>query len=150
MQWAREANHSRLGRLEARVMALLWRLQEGSVQEVAARLDPPRAYTTVMTTLDRLYKRGLLLRETSSRAFRYRPHYSETEWRRRQADELVENYLTGHGKAAPELLCSSLVEALEAREGNLLEELARRLKMRQKKSKNSPRRNPDSPPEGPA
>ncbi len=130
---------SQLGRLETRVMALLWRQGEASVQDVAARLEPPRAYTTVMTTLDRLYKRGLLERETAGRAFRYRARWSETEWQRRQADELVEHYLTGRGNATPELLLSSLVEALEAREGNLLEELAHRLATRKRASKN-PRR----------
>ncbi len=130
---------SRLGRLETRVMALLWRQGEASVQDVAARLEPPRAYTTVMTTLDRLYKRGLLERATAGRAFRYRACWSEAEWQRRQADELVEHYLTGRGNATPALLFSSLVDALGERDGDLLAELARRIEARQRAAKN-PRR----------
>ena len=61
-----------LGPLEERVLEALWRSPHGlSVREVRSGLGDGLAYTTVMTTLDRLYKKGLLERQRDGRAFRY-------------------------------------------------------------------------------
>ena len=49
-----------LGPLEVTVMEILWARGESNVRDVVDRLDRPLAYTTVMTTLDRLFKKGLL------------------------------------------------------------------------------------------
>lgn len=69
-----------LGRLEARVMECLWKSDGAlSVRDVALWLDGPWAYTTLMTTLDRLFKKGLASRETRGRAFVYRARRSRTE-----------------------------------------------------------------------
>ena len=62
-----------LGPLEITVMELLWEEGESSVHDVVPKLARPLAYTTVMTTLDRLYKKGLLDRRKSERAFVYSP-----------------------------------------------------------------------------
>src|ERR1700733_1056037 len=62
---------SGLGRREREVMSVVWEMGAASVQQVAARLDTGLAYTTVMTTLDRLFRKGLLHREKQSRAFIY-------------------------------------------------------------------------------
>ncbi|MFI6584681.1 BlaI/MecI/CopY family transcriptional regulator [Embleya sp. NPDC050493] len=64
----------RLGELEARVMRCIWRLNRpSSVREVQEALLPERelAYTTVMTVLDKLFRKGLLRRRLHGRAFRY-------------------------------------------------------------------------------
>ncbi len=45
---------NRLGTLERDVMAIAWARREVSVREVCAQLDASVAYTTVMTTMDRL------------------------------------------------------------------------------------------------
>jgi hypothetical protein len=58
-----------LGHLEGRVMDILWTQGESSVQAVIDRLERPLAYTTVMTTLDRLFKKGLLNRRKRARAY---------------------------------------------------------------------------------
>lgn len=66
----------RLGRLEAAVMDVLWSTDRPlTVREVLAELPPQRnlAYTTVMTVLGNLARKGLLDREAAGRAFRYRP-----------------------------------------------------------------------------
>src|SRR4029453_19205475 len=62
-----------LGSLERRVLDSLWR-REGfaSVREVSEDF-PDSAYTTLMTTLDRLFRKGLLARERAGRASLYRP-----------------------------------------------------------------------------
>src|SRR5436305_184687 len=62
-----------LGPLEVTVMEILWAHGETNVRDVVDRLERPLAYTTVMTTLDRLYKKGLLAPRKSERAFDYTP-----------------------------------------------------------------------------
>ena len=62
---------SALGPLERAVMDTIWRGGDFSVREVQGRLANPVAYTTVMTTLDRLYKKGLVHRRRDGRAFVY-------------------------------------------------------------------------------
>ena len=66
---------NRLGDLERAVMDVLWsRPSPATVREVVAALaDRQPAYTTVMTVLDRLSRKGFLDREPDGRAWRYHP-----------------------------------------------------------------------------
>ena len=74
-----------LGQLELRLMDILWTASEPlSVRDVLARLGKARlAYTTVMTTLDRLYKKDLLHREKQGNAFVYQAALDHDEYQRR-------------------------------------------------------------------
>ena len=74
-----------LGDLEQRAMEVLWEAAEPlPVREVQRRLGRGRlAYTTVMTTLDRLYKKHLLAREKEGLAYLYRPALDRAEYQRR-------------------------------------------------------------------
>lgn len=66
----------RLGELEATVMDVLWRASGPCrVREVRVQLAPQRpvAYTTVMTVLDNLHRKGWVQREMDGRAYIYRP-----------------------------------------------------------------------------
>lgn len=122
----RLATPSPLGHLEACVMDILWSAAECSVREVAEKLDRPLAYTTVMTTLDRLYKKGLLARRKSDRAFFYSPRMSRDEWERRCAGELVAGFLARPNQSS-DLLISCLLDEAE-RDQTILDELERRIK----------------------
>jgi predicted transcriptional regulator len=62
-----------LGSLEGEVLAIVCEFGGSSVDDVRARLSRSCAYTTVMTTLDRLYKKGLLDRQKTGRRFYYTP-----------------------------------------------------------------------------
>lgn len=65
-----------MGELERTVMEVLWRRENGATaREVSRALADERdlAHTTVMTVLDRLAKKGFLVREREGRAWRYRP-----------------------------------------------------------------------------
>lgn len=62
-----------LGSLESEVLAVVCENGGGSVGDVRDRLSRAFAYTTVMTTLDRLYKKDLLERHKSGRRFVYAP-----------------------------------------------------------------------------
>jgi len=120
-----------LGPLEIAVMDILWRRGEGNVHDVAQRLERPLAYTTVMTTLDRLFKKGLLDRRKEERAFFYSPHWTRQEWERKRAGELVAGFLAGP-QPSGELLISSLVEAVGQHDEALLDELEKKIKMRRR------------------
>lgn len=61
-------------------MSLLWQDDPLTVRQVAKRLGDELAYTTVMTTLDRLFKKRLLEREKSGLAWVYRPALSRAEY----------------------------------------------------------------------
>ena len=130
-----QSNDSRgawpLGRLETAVMEILWARGEGRVHEVARGLDRRLAYTTVMTTLDRLFKKGLLDRAKQKRAFVYAPRMSRQEWERRRAGELVANFLNGP-EPSREMLLSCFLEAVGAQDAPLLDELERKIRMKRK------------------
>ena len=61
--------------LEMEVMKVLWRLETGTVGQVQEHMrdDKPLAYTTVMTMLDRLTKKGVISRRKQGRSYRYSP-----------------------------------------------------------------------------
>jgi predicted transcriptional regulator len=122
---------SELGHLEAALMEILWRHGELSVKSLGEHLDRPLAYTTVMTTLDRLYKKGLLVRRKRDRAFVYSPRLSFGEWARSRAADLV-RALRNEVHGTEELVASSLVDALGSHDRALLDELERQIAARRK------------------
>ena len=69
----------RLGPLERRVLQVLWRRADfARVREVLPEF-PDIAYTTLMTTLERLHRKGILERVFNGRAFSYRPSSTRAE-----------------------------------------------------------------------
>jgi predicted transcriptional regulator len=131
---SRGANPSQpltLGSLEFELMEILWSRGESSVRDVVHKLSRPLAYTTVMTTLDRLFKKGLLDRHKSDRAFVYSPLFSRQEWERRRAGNLVAGFLSGPHPSR-ELLLSCLLEAVGEHDATLLDDLEKKIRSRRK------------------
>jgi predicted transcriptional regulator len=120
-----------LGPLEIQVMEVLWSAGGRSVRDVVEQLDRKLAYTTVMTTLDRLFKKGLLDRQKSERAFLYTPRVSHEEWERQRAGDLVAGLLAG-SQPSRELLLSSLVDAVGQHDIDLLEQLEEKIRRKRK------------------
>jgi predicted transcriptional regulator len=120
-----------LGPLEIAVMEILWSGGESSVHDVMPKLARPLAYTTVMTTLDRLFKKELLDRRKSERAFLYVPRYSRAEWEQKRAGAFVARFLRGP-QSSGELLVSCLVEAVSQQDEALLDELERKIRIKRK------------------
>src|ERR1700683_3301408 len=89
------SNPPALGPLEIAVMDILWDRGESNVHDVIERLGRPLAYTTVMTTLDRLYKKGFLIRHKSARAFLYSTRQTRLEFEQKRAGEFVAGFLNG-------------------------------------------------------
>jgi predicted transcriptional regulator len=72
-----------LGDLEERVMRRIWaRGQSVTVRDIVTDLrhDRPIAYTTVMTVMGNLHRKGWLARQADGRAYRYRPLMSAEEY----------------------------------------------------------------------
>jgi predicted transcriptional regulator len=120
-----------LGHLELRVMEILWAHGEGNVHDVAQRLGRPLAYTTVMTTLDRLFKKDLLVRRKCERAFLYAPRWTRLEWERKRAGDFVAGFLAAP-EATGDLLISSLVDAVGQYDTALLDELEKKIRGKRK------------------
>lgn len=116
------------GELQVQIMAALWRLESGTVEDVRMAM-PNRyrsAYNTVQTVLNRLAERGLLRRDRRSNHYVYRPVVSEAEYLTRS----IRQSLAGASSDARETALAQLIGGLD--EGELAElrerakELARR------------------------
>ncbi|HEY3382498.1 MAG TPA: BlaI/MecI/CopY family transcriptional regulator [Vicinamibacterales bacterium] len=121
-----------LGNLEQQVIEIVWRAGEVTVRDVSAHLDAAVAYTTVMTTLDRLFRKGLLARTKRSRAFVYSASATREELDEMVASDLVSGVLSGEW-SAPLPFLSNLVEAVGDRDRALLDELERLVKVKRRR-----------------
>jgi predicted transcriptional regulator len=121
-----------LGPLEEVVMEVLWTNGPDTVRGVVDKLERPLAYTTIMTTLDRLFKKGLLARNREARAFVYSAKLSREEWERGRAGEIVAGFL-----AVPhprhDLLVSCLVDAVGRHDQELLADLEKKIRSARRK-----------------
>jgi len=83
--------------LELLCLRALWQLGEGNVkavQQIVAQ-SRPLAYTTIMTVLDRLVRKGMLARRRVGRSFAYAPQASRDATRRAAVRELLDGYFDG-------------------------------------------------------
>jgi predicted transcriptional regulator len=106
-----------LGELEAAVMDVLWREPEPlKVREVLGRLDTGKqlAYTTVMTVLDNLHRKGWVQRELDGKAFRYEPALGRAE----AASRALREVLSSSGD--PESVLLHFARSASVRETELL------------------------------
>ena len=102
-------------------MDIVWGHFPTTAREVCDRLTgrSARAYTTIMTTMDRLHRKGLLRREKDGLAWRYEPAMGKAAFDRAVADELASNILETHGEAA----LSAFVDAAAQVDESLLDRL---------------------------
>ena len=112
-----------LGPLEQRLLEALWERRSATVRELVEDCCTDLAYTTVMTTLDRLFKKNLLSREAEGRAFRYRASFSREELHRDAAGAAFRQLL--EASPASSLPLSYLVEIVTERDAQLLDDLGR-------------------------
>lgn len=93
-----------LHELETEVMEQLWRGGEASVRTVMEvlnqRATKPRAYTTYMTILARLHKKGLLTRRREGKTDYYTPVYERDEYLALRARSEVEQLVAQYGDIA--------------------------------------------------
>ena len=111
-----------LGPLEWRVMEALWAHNAPATVRDLTPDFPDAAYTTLMTTLDRLHRKGVLSREKTGRAFVYQPRYSRAEFESARAADAFRLALAQNGGSLAPLV-SSLIAAVGDRDRELLDEL---------------------------
>jgi predicted transcriptional regulator len=121
----RRSPNAQLGPLEQQLLSALWTRGSATVREILDAGEIHLAYTTVMTTLDRLFKKQLLDRIAEGRAFRYSPRYTEQELEKAAVGETIRQLL-GSSPAAS-LPLSYLVEAVSEHDARLLDDLQRLL-----------------------
>ncbi|HEX3913585.1 MAG TPA: BlaI/MecI/CopY family transcriptional regulator [Steroidobacteraceae bacterium] len=113
--------HLVLGPLEKRVLELLWSYRRAvTVRHVRLKF-PHLAYTTLMTTLDRLYRKGVLLRRRHGRAFVYEPRCSQDVLLSEIVSSHVADLLAAHDDNAA--ILSTLVHVVGRKDAALLDEL---------------------------
>ena len=121
-----------LGALETEVMEAIWRRgAELRVRDVHARLEARLAYTTVMTTMDRLYKKGLLERRKAGRAFLYSARVTRRQLAFHAGAGLIRDLIESEGEPA----LSFLVDAVTDRDRELLDRLERLVREKKRQAK---------------
>ena len=123
-----------LGSLERQVLDEIWRRGEMSVRDVYRAFDDQIAYTTLMTTLDRLFKKKLLDRRKDGRAFMYSPAMSEADLQQGITEDVIEGLL-GHDADAVGPVLACIVDTVSERDRELLDELDRLIKEKRKELK---------------
>src|ERR1700737_3977331 len=105
LRWLKSplAGNVPLGPLEAQLLRALWVRRDGTVRELLDEFPVQSAYTTEMTTLVRLYKKGLLDRTLEGRAFRYRAKQTEEEYNRSTVASGLQKLLNSAGNPASPL-----------------------------------------------
>ncbi len=90
-----------LAPLELECMNTLWPLGEGTVRDIQRLLaaSRPRAYTTIMTIMDRLAHKGVVTRRKAGRAWLYRPNLSAEQARARAVSRVVDGFFEGSASA---------------------------------------------------
>lgn len=163
----REVASLALGRLERRVLEEIWsraeheghesheglgsagaqqqsRSQEKpeihgeiSVRDIYVSFDRRVAYTTLMTTLDRLYKKGLLARRKSGRAFLYAAQVTRNEFEQGIAADVIDGLL-GQGAHGVEPVLACIVDTVSQNDRELLDELDRLIREKRRELEEKP------------
>jgi predicted transcriptional regulator len=119
-----------LGSLESRLMERIWARGEISVRDLHAELAPRLAYTTIMTTLDRLFKKGLLNRRKMGKAFYYAAKQTEAEYKERLTQHLFGMVL--HDGKDSSVVLSGFVDAVSETDRQMLEKLNQLVKAKKR------------------
>ena len=121
-----------LGPLERAVLEALWQYREAvSVRELHPHFAERIAYTTLMTTLDRLYKKGILRRVKAGRAFLYSPCVTASEYRRGFAQRVLDQLIGRESDGvAPLLAC--IVDTVSDHDREWLDELDRLIQQKRR------------------
>lgn len=110
-----------LGKLETELMDRVWARPETTVRDLYQEMGGRLAYTTLMTTLDRLYKKGLLQRRKEGKAYFYSPAQSEQQYQESLAQHFFGMVLNDRKNSGAVL--SRFVEAVTETDLQMLDEL---------------------------
>ena len=122
------------GPLEIRVLEALWSRDAASCVRDLQPQFPGVAYTTLMTTLDRLFRKGTLSRVKDGRAFYYQPKVSHDDLVSQLAGSAIATMLPGDSSAARPILLM-FVDTVGRRDEALLDELEQLVRARREELK---------------
>jgi len=128
-RWGRKPGRE-LGPLESELLSALWKRGNATVRELLRDAYSGAAYTTIMTTLDRLHKKGLLRRTSDGRAYRYYPRQSAGEYEGQRLARAIQQVLGGSAQSSA--LLSFLVDAVTEHDAALLEKLQREVERKRR------------------
>jgi predicted transcriptional regulator len=111
-----------LGPLELRVLEELWARKATATVRDLLPAFPGVAYTTLMTTADRLFRKGLLTRQKMGRAFGYAARWSRTDTEARLASSALASLFPGDAVSIRPLI-SLFVDEVSRRDASMLDEL---------------------------
>jgi len=119
-----------LGTLETEVMERAWTHAEISVRDLHQEMERRLAYTTLMTTLDRLYKKGLLRRRKEGKAYFYSAILSEQQYQ----ESLTQHFfgMVLHDRKNSSAVLSRFVEAVSQTDREMLEQLDEMVKAKRR------------------
>jgi len=123
----REVASLALGKLERQVLEQTWQRGEVSVRDIYVAFEERIAYTTLMTTLDRLYKKQILDRRKDGRAFLYSPTVSIEEFEHGIREDVIDGLL-GRGAEGIKPVLACIVDTVSERDRESLDELERLVK----------------------
>jgi predicted transcriptional regulator len=121
---------SAFGKLETRVLEALWRRGQASVRDLQDDV-PDVAYTTLMTTADRLHRKGVLDRVKTGRAFLYSPRSTREELQSGLAADAL-SLILGRDASSRRPILSLFLEALSRRDRRVLDELEQLVRERRR------------------
>jgi BlaI family transcriptional regulator, penicillinase repressor len=86
-----------LAPLELDCLNMLWPMGEATVREIRDALAPrrPRAYTTIMTIMDRLARKGIVERRKTGRAYIYKPNLTAEDARAHALAQVIDSFFGG-------------------------------------------------------
>ena len=128
---------TQLGPLEQEMLEEVWSRGSVTVRELLADGKIRQAYTTIMTTMDRLFKKGLLLRVAEGKAFRYSPRCTREELPRLVAVSGIRQWIESSQTSS--LSLSYFVEAISAHDARLLDQLRALVERKRRELKNGER-----------
>ena len=132
---ARQAPVEQLGSLESELMERIWSRGETSVRDLHDEIGSRLAYTTVMTTLDRLFKKGLLDRRPLGRAFYYTARVTKHDYNQQLTQHLLGIAVEESG--SKQALLSCFVDYVSDSDRKLLDELDELIKAKKRSLRHS-------------
>jgi len=118
-----------LGGLEFEVMEVLWAHGESNVRSVLPHLSRARAYTTVMTALERLFRKGFAERRRQDQGFVYWPAITREEWMHQVVGDLI---TASKHPEIPIGAASFLVEVVCQDDPTMLEKLLQKIEAKRR------------------
>lgn len=118
------------GPLEAKVMTVLWEGSEMTIKDVQKKLEAEKCvnFNTVMTVMNRLVDKGILVKRTEGRTSLFRPVLSQDVFLDTQSKELTHELMDEFGP----LVVNHMLDALEDVDEGLLDKLEQKIKQLKK------------------